>query len=193
MAQGGRRVLLVDANFRKPAIHRFYPPKSSGGLSNLLVGDGKLEDFVNATDQGNLFVLASGPLPPNPAELMGSEQMSSFLAEAASKYDQIILDAAPVLLASDTSALATKTDGAIMVFRAKHNSRGIGGRACGLLSRVNAHIFGGVLNAAQVRRGGYFREQLRTFYDYRLDDEGDRVADSRALPKEHGDNSDQPK
>ncbi|MEE9295856.1 MAG: polysaccharide biosynthesis tyrosine autokinase [Phycisphaerae bacterium] len=193
IAQSGRRVLLVDANFRKPAIHRFYPPKSGGGLSNLLVGDGKLDDFVTSPDQANLFVLCSGPLPPNPAELMGSQQMADLLTEAAGRYDQVILDTAPVLLASDASVLATRTDGAIMVFRAKHNSRGIAGRACGLLSRVNAHIFGGILNAAQVRRGGYFREQLRTFYDYRPDEDDGGVTPARALPKDRGDNSDKPK
>lgn len=168
-AAAGSRVLLVDANFRKPAVHRVFGVKSADGLSNILVGNAGFTDLVVGTKSANLDVLTSGPLPPNPAELVGSQQMAEFLAQVTKQYDQVILDAPPVLLASDASALATKTDGVILVCRAKVNSRGIGGRAYGLLQRVNAHVFGGILNAAQVRRGGYFREQLRTFYDYHVE------------------------
>jgi capsular exopolysaccharide synthesis family protein len=182
VAQGGRRVLLIDANFRRPAVHRFFPPRSSKGLSNILVGDGTLADLVTPTDVPNLQVLTSGPVPPNPAELMGSPQLREFIDELAGKFDQVIIDGPPVLVASDATVLSTRVDGVIVVCRAKTNSRGVGNRACGLLSRVNAHIFGAILNAAQVRRGGYFREQLRTFYDYRLEEEEGDVS-RRALPE----------
>lgn len=182
LAQGARRVLLVDANFRKPAIHRFFPPKSRRGLSNVLVGDADAADLITETDTANLHVLTSGPLPPNPAELVGSQQMTDFIKQVAGLYDHVILDSPPVLLASDTCVLSTRTDGVILVCRAKVNSRGIGSRASELLSRVNARVFGAILNAAQVRRGGYFREQLRTFYDYRPDDDDHSADVARALP-----------
>ena len=102
---------------------------------------------------------------------MGGEHFRSFLQEAASRYDQVIIDTTPVLLASDALVVATLVDGAILVVRAKENSRGIARRACRLLADVNAHLFGAVLNAAQFARGGYFREQLRTYYDYQSEAE----------------------
>lgn len=183
VALGGRRVLLVDGNFRRPAIHRFFPVKSSGGLSNILVGGGSFRDYVNATEIPNLDVLGSGPLPPSPAELVGSQQMRDFIAEVTGLYDQVMIDAPPILLATDAALLASRTNGAILVIRANANSRGIGSRACSMLSHVNAHLFGTVLNAARVRRGGYFREQLRTFYDYRLEEEEEASRTERALPE----------
>ena len=183
VAAGGRRVLLVDANLRRPAVHRVFSVQSDGGLSDVLVGGAKLVDVVRQTGHPNLEVLAAGRLPPNPAELLASSEMKELIAEAVRMYDQVLLDAPPVLLASDACALGANTDGVILVCRAKVNSRGIGSRACGLLHHVEAHIFGAVLNAAQVRRGGYFREQLRTYYDYQADDAeayGGKVA---ALPR----------
>jgi len=182
LAAGGRRVLLVDANLRRPAIHRVFRNEGKGGLSNILVGDGRLGDLAYRTKVANLDVLACGTLPPNPAELLESPQMTRFIEEATKAYDQVIVDAPPVLLASDACILAGKTDGVILVCRARVDSRGIGARACDLLRRVEAHIFGGILNAAQVRRGGYFREQLRTFYEYRAGDKESYGAMPGSLP-----------
>lgn len=188
IAEGGRkRVLLVDANFRKPAVHRVFKPKSARGLSNILVGDSSFAEAVTTTEVPNLDVLTTGPLPPNPAELLGSQPMMDFIVEAGAMYDHVILDSAPLLVASDATVLAMRVDGVILVFRAKTNSRGIGARACSLLGRANAHIFGGILNAAQVRRGGYFREQLRTFYDYRPEEDDGYGLSQRALPSDKKD------
>ncbi len=179
VAQGGRRVLLVDANFRRPAIHRIFTGAKAGshaagtkGLSNILIGDGDLASTVVKTDIPLLEVLGSGPTPPNPVDLLGSTQCRTFLQDAVSRYDQVIIDTPPVLLASDGVVLATAVDGVILVVRAKRDSRGVARRACTLLTDVKAHIFGAVLNAAQITRGGYFREQLRAYYDYRPDDDG---------------------
>ncbi|MCH8967260.1 MAG: polysaccharide biosynthesis tyrosine autokinase, partial [Planctomycetes bacterium] len=169
VAQGGRRVLLVDANFRRPALADVFKKVKGPGLSNLLVGDGSLASCVVKTDTPMLDLLPSGPVPPNPAELLASEQARSFLAEAVSKYDQVIIDTSPVLLASDALGLATVVDGVVLVVRANESSRGVARRACRLFVDVNAHLFGAVLNAAQVTRGGYYREQLRTYYDYQTD------------------------
>jgi capsular exopolysaccharide synthesis family protein len=180
LAQAGRRILLVDANFRRPAIHRVYPNGNGKGLSNILINDGTLDECRAKTDLPNLDVLTTGPLPPNPAELINTDTFRRFVEEATSKYDQVLFDAPPVLLASDALVLSTLVDGAVLVCRARENSRGIAQRALTLLGRVNAHVFGAVLNAAQVRRGGYFREQLRTFYDYQTDER--LGGDGRALP-----------
>jgi capsular exopolysaccharide synthesis family protein len=171
IAQGGRRVLLVDANFRRPAIARVFSTAGGRGLSNILIGDGTLADYAVSSGVPLLDLLGSGPAPPNPAELLGSETFSAFLEDAISRYDQVILDTPPVTLTSDALVAATATDGVIVVVRANENSRGLVRRAVGLLQSVNAHIFGAVLNAAQVARGGYFREQLRTYYDYQMESE----------------------
>jgi capsular exopolysaccharide synthesis family protein len=171
LALGGRRILLVDANFRRPALHAVFSLPNTKGLSNILIGASQMDGAIVKTDLANLDVLPSGPTPPNPAERLGSPLMTQFLEEATRTYDQIILDAPPVLLASDASVISTLVDGAILVIRAKENSRGIAQRSVTVLKHVNAHVFGAVLNAAQAQRGGYFREQLRTFYDYQAEGE----------------------
>lgn len=183
LSQGGRRVLLVDANFRRPGIHRVFTEAKPEGLSNLLIGEGSLETVVAQTAAPHLDVLGSGPTPPNPVDLLGSEHCQAFLREATSRYDQVIIDTSPILLASDAAVLGPLVDGVIVVVRAKKNSRGAAQRACGLLSGVGAHVFGAVLNAAQVARGGYFREQLRAYYDYQPDADAKRPS-RPALPKQ---------
>ena len=171
-AMAGRRVLLVDANLRRPALHRVFEKVPSQGLSNCLVGGATLDQVVTKTSLANLDVVGSGPTPPNPAELLNSELARRFIEQALGRYDQVILDTPPVLLASDAAALGGMVDGVILVCRAKDNSRGQAQRAVSLLDHVGANVFGGVLNGAQVRRGGYFREQLRTYYEYQ-EEEGD--------------------
>lgn len=169
-AQGGQRVLLIDANFRRPAVHRLFGLDGVKGFSNVLVGQASLTDVVSAGGVERLDVVPTGPMPPNPAELIGSAQTARVIAEALQRYDRVIIDAPPVLLASDAGNLATMVDGVIVVCRANASSRGMGLRTFGLLSRLNARILGCVLNAARAARGGYFREQLRTFYEYQTDE-----------------------
>lgn len=179
LAVAGRRVLLVDTNFRRPAVQKIYKQIGARGMTNILVGEAKFDECVHKTDLDNLDVVGSGPIPPNPAELLGSELFRKFLTEVTARYDHVVFDSPPVLLASDATVLAMAVDGTILVCRAKDNTRGVALRAAALLSRAGAHLFGGVLNVAQARRGGYFREQQRTFYEYQ-EDISDRV--SRALP-----------
>ena len=168
-AQTGRRILLVDANFRRPGLHRLFSIESDQGLSNILISEATLDSCVAPTDLPALSVLPCGPIPPNPAELLGSEHFRRFLDDATAKYDQVIIDTPPVLLAGDAVVASTATDGVVLVVRANENSRGVAQRACTLLANVNARLFGCVLNAAQVTRGGYFRQQLREYYDYQED------------------------
>ena len=167
IAQGGRRVLLVDANFRRPGLARVFEKHNAAGLSNVLAGDGTLASHIVRTDIPLLDLLETGPSPDNPVELLGGEHIRLFLTEATSLYDQIVIDAAPILLASETLVLSAAVDGVVIVVRANRNSRGVVRRACSMLEEVGAHVFGAVLNAAQVTRGGYFREQLRSYYEYK--------------------------
>lgn len=181
IAQSGRRILLVDANFHRPTLHRLFRNMRREGLSNVLVGQAKLSDLVNRTELPNLDVLTAGPTPPNPTELLAGPYLRDMINQATQLYDQIIFDAPPVLLVSDVPAMSTIVDGVVLVCRAKSTSRGTIVRAREQLERVDGHIFGAVLNAAQVTRGGYFREQIRTYYDYQAAAALDAES-TRALP-----------
>lgn len=183
IAQNNRRVLLVDANFHRPALRGFFPDSKPDGLSNLLIGTGALSDLVSPTGLPNLDLLSSGPIPPNPAELLAGGYMRDFLREAVNRYDQIIFDGPPALLVSDALVLAGALDGVVLVCRAKAVSRGVVQRAREQIERTNIRIFGAVLNAAQVTRGGYFREQIRSYYDYQPA-ESLKAATRAALPAE---------
>lgn len=179
LAVSGKRVLLVDTNFRRPRLHRVFKNVNARGMTNILIGEATLKDCVHHTDMANLDVIGSGPIPPNPAELLGSDLCRAFVEDASNQYDHVIFDSPPILLASDALALASQVDGTIVVFRAKENSRGVAQRACSMLWHANAHVFGAVLNGAQAQRGGYFREQLRTFYEYQYEEDD---GSQRALP-----------
>jgi len=166
IAQNNRRVLLVDANFHRPVLKDIFPKARAQGLSNILIGQQQLDGLATPTDLPNLDVLSSGPVPPNPAELLASSYMQDLITQATDRYDQIIFDGPPTLLVSDALVLAGSVDGVVFVCRAKASSRGVIQRAREQLERTNTRIFGGVLNAARITRGGYFREQIRTYYDY---------------------------
>lgn len=191
IAQNNRKVLLVEANFHRPALRNFFPATRPEGLSNLLVGQGQLADLITPTDLPNLDVLTSGPIPPNPAELLAGKYMRNILREAQDTYDQILFDGPPALLVSDALVLAGVLDGVVLVCRAKAASRGVVMRARDLLERANIRIFGAVLNAAQVARGGYFREQIRTYYDYQPA-EAIKAVSAPALPADGADRNASP-
>jgi capsular exopolysaccharide synthesis family protein len=165
-AQSGRRVLLVDANLRRGGLHRIFEGVKSHGLSQILTGAQTLALCVSESGVAQLDVLGSGPAPPNPVELLDSERFASFLIDARGRYDQVIIDTAPLSVASDGMVIAPRVDGVILVIRANRNTRGLARRAYGLLANVGGHCVGAVLNAARTTRGGYFREQLQTFYRY---------------------------
>lgn len=163
IARGGKRVLVVDANFRQPALKRLFPACSAQGLSSALVGQVQWQEVVTEVDK-NLFVIPAGPLPPNPAELLG--QMQPMIAEMTSQYDQVIFDGAPCLVVSDSAVLSTLVDGVVLTVRAGANTYGIVQRSRDLLYRVGAHVMGVVLNGVRVTAGGYLRKSYETFYEY---------------------------
>jgi polysaccharide biosynthesis transport protein len=174
IAQGGRKVLVVDANFRQPSLSNLFPQAPKSGLSSALVGQGRWEDNVHQVD-GNLSVMAAGPLPPNPAELLGSEQMGTIVGEMSAKYDQVIFDAAPALVVTDPSVLASKVDGVIIVVRAGTSTHGILQRTRDIFLHVGAHVIGAVLNCVRTTAGGYLKKNYNTFYEYRSQQLPDRA------------------
>ena len=170
LAHGNLKVLLIDCNFRRPSIREIYPGSRPEGLSNVLIAEGKLKDYVTKTDLPTLDVLSCGPMPPTPAELLGSVQMRELIKEAVEAYDRVILDGPPTLLVSDATVMAMLVDGVILVARAEENSRGVLKRAREQLEGINARVIGAILNGVRTRAGGYFKKQYREFYDYTSDE-----------------------
>jgi capsular exopolysaccharide synthesis family protein len=166
IARTGRKVLVVDTNVRQPQIAKLFPACPKPGISSVLVGQANWREQVCQVEP-NMFVMASGPLPPNPAELLGSDQMRSLITELAANYDQVIFDGAPCLVVTDGSVLATMVDAVILVVRAGANTHGIVQRTRDMLTRVGAHVVGVALNGIRVTAGGYLKKSYDAFYDYR--------------------------
>ena len=165
-AQGNQRTLLIDCNFRRPAIRRAFPDTRAEGLSNILAARTDFGHVVCKTDLPNLDVLTSGPMPPNPGELLGSPLMRDLLEAVKRQYGRVVLDGPPSLLISDALVVATQVDAVVLVARAVNGTKGTLRRAREQLQRINARVIGAVLNGVQARPGGYFRQQYREFYDY---------------------------
>ncbi len=165
IARSGKKVLVVDANFRQPSIRELFSDCPEGGLSSALVGQAVWRDMV-AEIEPNFSVIGAGPMPPNPGELLGSDQMRTLLGEMTAEYDQVLFDGAPCLVVTDAVAMGSLVDGIVLVVRAGANTYGIVQRTQEVLSRGGTHIMGIVLNGVRAIAGGYLRKNYEAFYDY---------------------------
>jgi capsular exopolysaccharide synthesis family protein len=156
IAQTGQRVLLIDADMRRPTLHRMFNLKRDPGLSNLLVGTVKASEVVQESGVRSLWVLPSGHRPPNPPELLGSQRFKSMLASFAGHFDWVILDAPPIMPVTDACVLVNKTTGVLFVVGAERVSRQIVRRSLEQLANVEAHILGGILTRVDIDRHRYY-------------------------------------
>jgi capsular exopolysaccharide synthesis family protein len=150
LAQKGARVLLVDADLRRPGIEMVFgfSRKASGGLSTLLSGMDTLENVIVPFPQlPNLHVLPAGPVPPNPVELLGSSLMRDLIARWRNDFDHIVFDTPPCLSVTDSVVLSVEADRVILVARSGQTPKGAVRQASELLLQVNARVMGVVLNA----------------------------------------------
>lgn len=145
-AQQGKRVLLIDADLRKPTVHYTFRLDNLRGLSNILVNDLQMEIAISSSSVENLDVITSGPIPPNPSELLGSHRMNRFLEELKGLYDMIIFDTPPVLAVTDAQILANIADGSILVIRSKQTDYEEAMKAKEALEPARAKLLGTVLN-----------------------------------------------
>ena len=153
------KVLLVEADLRKPQVHAVFEMPREPGLSEVLVGQEAARDVVRKSAVDGLDVLTAGKLPFNPAELLGGEAMRRFLDEMGEAYDLVLLDTPPLLGASDAAVLGAEADAVLLVVRAGDTERGAAQTALTQLYRVNARVIGAVLNdpdAKLPRYGGYY-------------------------------------
>jgi len=158
LAQRGGRVLLVDADLRRPGIDRIFGFRSAAGLSTLISGAQKFEEAaVPFADCPNLTILPAGPIPPQPAELLGSSVMKDYIARWRREFDHVVIDSPPCLSVTDAVVLSPEADRVILVARSGKTTKIVLRRACDLLTQVNARVMGIVLNGLNTRSTeGYY-------------------------------------
>jgi len=164
-AQGGDSVILVDTDLRRPVLHRYLGCESSPGLTNMLVGDVDLSETLQDTEVPGLRLLPSGPLPPNPAELLDSERMTEALEEIGSQADVVILDSPPAIMLTDAGILASKADRTIIVAEAGQITERAFADLLRLFEHARANVLGVVLNKLRVGAGDYYYYYYY-YYDY---------------------------
>lgn len=186
MAQAGFKTVLVDADLRRPAQHKIFGLPNQQGLTNALLqpGEPTADGHLQATEIENLRVLTSGPIPPNPSELLGSARMQALLQRLKEENDVVIFDSPPALVVTDASVLATRVDGVVMVTDSGHTRRDMVVRARDALRKVGANLLGGVVNRLSARSGGYYYYYY--YYYYSADGDGEQ---KRKRKKKHAEHS----
>lgn len=155
-AQAGKRVLLVDADMRKPTVHHTFGLKNIKGLSNYLTRQITLEEAVFETNQENLIIMPSGPIPPNPAELLASQSMNQLIADMTGHYDFVIFDVPPVLSVTDAQILSNRCDGTVLVVNSGEAEKAMVLKAKESLEASQANILGVILNNYTLERDHYY-------------------------------------
>ncbi|MBI4329592.1 MAG: polysaccharide biosynthesis tyrosine autokinase [Chloroflexi bacterium] len=165
-AQAGKRVILVDADLRRPSAHRLFGLANGQGLTNLILDPTiDLSVVLQNTNVSGLRVLLGGPIPPNPAELLGSNHMRQVLASLRTQSDTVIFDSPPVLLVADAAILSSQMDGTLLVVESARTRTDIVKRAVDALTKVGGTIIGVSLNkVARGRRGGYYYYYAYSYY-----------------------------
>ena len=156
LAQSGQRILLLDADMRKPRQHNLMKLSQSPGLSSLLVGKAKANDTVQKSAVGNLWVLPAGPAPPNPAELLGSIRFKELMKSLGQHFEWIVVDSPPVMAVTDASVIAHHTTGVVFVIGSEQVNRYATRTAVEQLRGSKATILGAVLNRVNIRRNPYY-------------------------------------
>jgi succinoglycan biosynthesis transport protein ExoP len=170
IAQTGRKVLIIDCDLRRPNVHKLLGLKNEFGLSDIIAGNSEPADAIQKTESANLWAIASGPIPPNPSELLTSPAFDQFLKSVREKYDFVLLDCPPVLAVADPCIVGPRADGVTVVLRVSRDSKPQALRARDMLQRVNARILGIVVNASQEAAktgyGQYGDSAYAYSYDY---------------------------
>lgn len=162
IAQVEHSVLLIDSDLRKPRIHKIFGLNNSKGLSTYLAGASDI-DVISLESVKNLNIITSGPIPPNPSELLGSSKMFDLIKVLSEKFDIIIWDSAPLLSVTDSLILSKILDGTIIVARAGETTYESIGRGLKSLSDIESHFLGIIINALDVKKSDYY---YHSYYNY---------------------------
>jgi capsular exopolysaccharide synthesis family protein len=173
LAQTGADVLIIDCDLRRPRLHAHFEIPNTQGLTNWLSGETDIDKLMQGYErQPNLKLLTSGPVPPNPAELLGSDEMRRLLGLLSEKFAHIIIDSPPAISFTDASILSTMVDGVVLVVHGGKSSRAVVRRAKQQLLDVGAHIFGVVLNNVKLETQDYYYSGY--YSEYYSDSDADR-------------------
>jgi len=164
LAQMGKPVLLIDADLRRPRLQKVFPGKMNLGLVNYLAANIPLEDTIQPTPVPNLSVVLSGPIPPNPSELLASDRMKHLLQELREKYAYVIFDSPPVLAVTDAIVLAANADGVVLTVHGGQTPRELVQRSAERLRLSNIPVLGALLNNLDLQQYGY--TYRKSYYDY---------------------------
>ena len=162
MAQSGKSVLVLDADMRHPAQHKLFGLDNGQGLSVALVQEQDYRDYIRETTVPGLMVLTAGPIPSNPADLVGSKRMKRLIEEASEQFDMVLIDTPPVIAFSDAAILAQKVDGVILVLASGEVNKDYAQTAKEYLDNVGAKILGAVLNKVEIQTSEY-----NHYYNYK--------------------------
>lgn len=180
LAQTGADVLIIDCDLRRPRIHAHFGVPNVRGVTNYLSGDSELESVMRPYDRlPNLKLMTSGPVPPNPAELLGSDEMRKLVGTLSERFTHVVIDSPPAISFTDAAILSTLVDGVMLVVHGGKSSRAVVRRARQQLLDVGAHIFGVVLNNVKLESHNYYYGGYYSDY-YSDDDPGTDAADASA-------------
>lgn len=171
MAQSGQKILMLDCDMHRPRFHKIFSLGNDRGLSNILVGDRDWREVKAPTSIPNLEIITSGPIPPNPADLIGSERMRALIKETTQAYDCILFDSAPVGAVTDPVILSRFVEGVVLVVKVGQTARERVSNSVRLLRDVQARVLGAVLNDINIGKNGYY--YYYQYYHYYGED-GDR-------------------
>lgn len=156
LAQQGKRVLLIDGDLRKPTVHYTFKVSNIYGVTNVLTRQTTLKETVVTTTIPDVDVLPSGPVPPNPSELIDSKSMTNLIDEARALYDYVLFDTPPIMAVTDAQLLAHRVDGVILVISSGKTEIEAAVKSKELLENANAKILGTVLNAKEMKNENYY-------------------------------------
>jgi len=154
VAQGKKKVLLVDADMRKPRLHEVFKKNNETGLSSVLSGQLSIEDVLQKTDIENVYLISGGVIPPNPSELLAGGRMREFVTKVKENFDFVLFDSPPIGMLTDGVILSRVVDGAIMVVQSGRTSKRILARIYQLLNDAKAKVIGIVVNKVSIISGG---------------------------------------
>ncbi len=166
VAQTGKKVLLVDADLRRPVIHSIFGHKKDDGMTNCLMGTIEFEQMFKPTFMDNLFLATSGALPPNPSELLASQKMADLIEKVREEFDFVVIDSPPVIAVTDAAILSTRVDGTMLVVSSGNTNRDALARAQTLLGSVESNLLGVLLNGVNVEGmyGSYYYYYYHHYY-----------------------------
>lgn len=160
LAQAGKTVLIIDCDFRRPSIHKFFGLQNVYGVVDILIGERGLQE-VSKEPVERLKVIPVGPILPNPAELLSSQRFSKFLASLRDEYDYVLVDASPTLLVADATIVAAQGDGVLLVIDAQNTRKGSVRKSMRSLEALGITVLGTVVNNAKSSPSGYgYYDQL---------------------------------